>query len=71
MQTPLQPHQVERIAPAIVHERVTSGEALLVCAYDSDIGFWAFELEGAISHQEFKDRLDQLPRDQEVFFYCS
>jgi hypothetical protein len=28
-------------------------------------------LEGAISLQEFKNRASQVPKDQEIIFYCA
>lgn len=67
----IEPDEIERVSPEDVYERVQNAGALLVCAYESDIGFWAFELEGAISLEQFREMLIQLPKDQEVFFYCA
>jgi len=47
---------VARITPQEAHARVSSGQALLVCAYDDPARFAALRLEGAISIQEFRAR---------------
>jgi len=61
----------ERVQPREVFEKVTSGAALLVCAYDNDERFKALRLEGAISLHELRSRLDSLRKDQEIVFYCA
>ena len=66
----LDPDHIERLQPEVVHNRVTAGKALLVCAYESDIAFWTAELSGAISLQEFQSRLPDLGVQQEIIFYC-
>lgn len=63
--------EVARISPQETKEKVTSGEALLVCAYASDLKFTANHLEGAISLADFQARVTQLPRGQEIIFYCA
>ena len=60
-----------RISPNETREKVTSGRALLVCAYDDERKFKANHLEGAISLSDFKSRLASLPKDQEIIFYCA
>ena len=67
----LDPEQIERLQPEVVHTRVSAGKALLVCAYESDIVFRTTKLDGAISLQEFQAGLPELPRQQEIIFYCS
>jgi hypothetical protein len=67
----LDPDQIERLSPVVVHERVIGGDALLVCAYESDLAFRAARLEGAISVQEFRSRIPSLVAGQEIIFYCS
>jgi len=52
-------------------EDVQSGNAVLVCAYDSDEKFKKAGLEGAISLEEFKQQADALAKDREIIFYCS
>ena len=44
---------------------------LLVCAYDKDEQFRQYDLEGAISLNEFRRRVISLPKDEDVIFYCA
>ena len=60
-----------RISPEEARASVTSGSALLVCAYDDEQKFKRVHLEGAISFSEFKSRLSLLPKDDEIIFYCA
>jgi rhodanese-related sulfurtransferase len=60
-----------RVPPQEVRQKVESGSALLVCAYDDEQKFNQNHLEGAISLSEFKSRLASLPKDQEIIFYCA
>jgi hypothetical protein len=52
-----------------VHSKVQSGQALLVCAYESDAKFQQTALDGAIPFSEFERRKDSLARDYELVFY--
>ena len=52
-----------------VHEKVLTGSALLVCAYDSDEKFEKFHLQGAISLSEFQQKVGSLSKDTELIFY--
>jgi hypothetical protein len=58
-----------RISAEEARKKVTSGEALLVCAYEDVEKFRRSHLEGAISLQDFKARLPALSREQEIVFY--
>ena len=60
-----------RIPPDEVREKVTSGNALLVCGYDDEEKFRENHLEGGLSFAEFKSRLASLTKDQEIIFYCT
>lgn len=60
-----------RISPKKTKEKVTSGLALLVCAYDDEKKFSANHLEGAISFADFRTRLSSLPKNQKIIFYCA
>jgi rhodanese-related sulfurtransferase len=60
-----------RISAAETRQRVSTGSALLVCAYDDDEKFKNNHLQGAISLSEFKSRLPSIAKDQEVIFYCA
>jgi hypothetical protein len=59
----------KRVSAQEVHGKLQSGQALLVCAYDSDAKFRQTALDGAISFSEFQSRKPSLPRDQQVIFY--
>ena len=58
-----------RIPAEEVRRKVTSGEAILVCAYEIEEKFRNTRLKDAISLQEFKTRLPSLSREQEIIFY--
>jgi rhodanese-related sulfurtransferase len=60
-----------RISAEDVRQKVTSGSALLVCAYDDEEKFKKLHLEGAISFAEFKSKLPSLKKDDEIIFYCA
>lgn len=60
-----------RISSQEARQKVLSGGALLVCAYDDDDKFENNHLEGAISFSEFKSKLPSLAKDQELIFYCA
>ena len=60
-----------RISSREARQKVLSGGALLVCAYDDDEKFKNNHLAGAISFSEFKSKLPSLAKDQEVIFYCA
>lgn len=60
-----------RIAPEEVRQKVTSGSAVLVCAYEDEERFRMLHLQGAVSLAEFRSRLPSLSKDQEIIFYCA
>lgn len=59
-----------RIPPEEARRKVLAGEALLVCAYNSDEKFQLLQLEGAISLSELRQQQATLPRSREIVFYC-
>lgn len=59
------------ISAAEAHEHQRSGQALLVCAYDSDDKFHSYKLEGAIPLSDFRAQLDSVDKDREIIFYCN
>ena len=63
--------QVRRISPEETQRKLASGKALLVCGYEADEKFETVHLEGALSFHQFRDRLPDLGRDQEIIFYCA
>ena len=64
-------NKVQRIIPLDSRQKVIAGEALLVCAYESEDKFRQLQLEGAISFPTFKVMLPTLASDQEIIFYCN
>jgi hypothetical protein len=58
-----------RISVEKVRQKVNEGSALLVCAYEDDLKFNKFHLEGAISLADFKSKVSALRKDQEIIFY--
>ena len=63
--------KVRRIEPEETQRKLASGKAMLVCGYESDEKFASVHLEGAISFNQFRERLPDLSRDQEIIFYCA
>jgi len=61
--------EAPRISPQEARNKIVSGQALLVCAYEDEEKFRRVHLQGAISLQEFKNRLPNLSREQEIVFY--
>jgi hypothetical protein len=64
-------NEAPRVNPEEIYPKLRSGEALLVCAYDSDARFRQVRLEGAVSQEEFKSLRPTLPRHREIVFYCA
>ena len=60
-----------RMGPEEAYQKVKSGEAILVCAYDDEATFQEMRLDMAISLGEFQKRLPTIPKDQEIIFYCA
>jgi rhodanese-related sulfurtransferase len=63
--------EVLRIPPEQARPKVMNGEALLVCAYEDPAKFRSMRLEGAISVQEFRERLSSLGKEKEIVFFCA
>ena len=61
----------ERIAIIEAREKVMEGQAILVCAYDSDEKFNKMRLQGAIPLSTFKDKLTGIEKEQMIIFYCA
>jgi rhodanese-related sulfurtransferase len=60
-----------RISAQETRQKVSSGEALLVCVYDDAEKFQNNHLEGARSFSEFQSNLSTLAKDREIVFYCA
>jgi len=59
----------KRVTAEEVYDKLKSGKALLVCAYEDEEKFKKLQLEGAISFNAFKSKLASLLKDQEIVFY--
>jgi rhodanese-related sulfurtransferase len=63
---------IERISPQDAHSRLESNpDALLVCAYDDPVKFEQNHLEGAMSLPQLAARINTLPKNREIIFYCA
>lgn len=62
---------VKRVTPEETRRRMASGKAILVCGYEADEKFRSMHLDGAKSWNAFRARLPEIPRDQEIIFYCA
>ncbi len=62
---------VKRVSAEEAHEKVESGRALLVCAYEDEQKCSSMKLEGALTLNEFLSRLSSISKDQEIIFYCA
>jgi hypothetical protein len=60
-----------RISPQDAHRQVTSGQAILVCAYADEKKCNTMMLQGAVSLKEFESRLPNLKKDRPIIFYCA
>ncbi|MFH1597231.1 MAG: ArsR family transcriptional regulator [Pseudomonadota bacterium] len=60
-----------RVTPQEVYQKLKLAELLLVCAYDDEEKFRMMRLEGAISLKEFRSRLPEISKNQEIVFYCA
>jgi rhodanese-related sulfurtransferase len=64
--------KVKTISASSAHELLkTDPAAVLVCGYEKEDDFRKNDLEGAISLSEFRRRLDSIPKDENVIFYCA
>lgn len=62
---------IERVSAEEARDRESTGQALLVCAYDSDEKFNDNHLDGAISSSTFHDMLTSVSKTREIIFYCA
>ena len=62
---------IERVGAGEARQRVAEGRAVLVCAYE-DVGKCErLRLQGALTLGELEARMAELPRSQEIIFYCA
>ena len=60
----------KRVTAEEVYDKLNSGKALLVCAYEDEAKFKKLQLGGAISLSAFQSKLPSLSKDHEIVFYC-
>ncbi len=58
----------ERVTPEEAYNKLKSGKALLVCAYEDEMRFKSMRLEGAISLSEFSPNFLRWRRIRRSFF---
>ncbi|HBG04331.1 MAG: ArsR family transcriptional regulator [Geobacteraceae bacterium GWC2_58_44] len=62
--------EARRVKIQEARSKVQAGEALFVCAYDSEEMCNGLRLEGAITLGELNTRLSGVAKEQEIIFYC-
>ena len=67
----VRPDEVERVSVEEARREVESGRALLVCAYDDEEKCRRLRLENAVSLHEIQRRVDSVPHNQTLIFYCA
>jgi hypothetical protein len=63
--------EVPRISAEEARQKVQSGQALLVCAYDDESKCRQIRLEGAVTMSELRQMLPSLPKGREIILYCA
>ena len=58
-----------RIPPKEAREKAMAGSTLLVCGYEDEEKCRPIALEGSITFNEFKQRLPNLSKDQDITFF--
>jgi uncharacterized protein (TIGR02284 family) len=62
---------VKRIPVPEARALLRSGQAMLICAYDTQEKFQRYRLPGAISLKEFESLANTIPKDRHLIFYCA
>jgi hypothetical protein len=60
-----------RISVQEARQRVASGQALLVCAYEDEEKCSKIKLEGATTVKKLEAQLSSVPKNREIIFYCA
>ena len=63
--------QVERVKVEEARREVEAGRALLVCAYDDESKCRQLRLENAVTLHDLQRRVESVPRNQTLIFYCA
>ena len=67
----MKPEDVERVGVEEARPDVRAGRALLVCAYDDDKKCGKLRLEHSVSLHDLQRRVESVPRNQTLIFYCA
>ena len=59
-----------RISPQDTYRQVTSGQAILVCAFENEKTCSTMMIERAITLKAFESRLPGINKDRPIIFYC-
>jgi hypothetical protein len=59
-----------RLSPQDTYRQATSGQALLVCAFENETTCRTMMIERAITLREFESRLPGINKEQPIIFYC-
>jgi len=65
------PEGIERVAVGEARRAIEAGRALLVCAYDDEEKCRKLRLENAVSLHDLQRRVESVPRNQTLIFYCA
>jgi len=65
------PESVERVSVEEARREVEAGRALLVCAYEDESKCRQMPLANAITLNDLQRRIDSVPRNQTLIFYCA
>ena len=64
-------NSIKRIEPRDAWEKITSGSAELVCAYDDPEKWRQNRLKYAVDYNQFRFRSTEVPLSREIIFYCA
>ena len=67
----MKPEDVVRVRVDEARREVEAGRALLVCGYDDDAKCRKFRLENSVSLHDLQRRVESVPRNQTLIFYCA
>jgi hypothetical protein len=62
---------VERVSAEQARGEVESGRALLVCAYEDETKCRQLRLQNAVMLHDLQRRIDSIPHNQTLIFYCA
>lgn len=63
--------EITRTSVTKARELVSTGKALLVCAYEDEALCRRNQLPGSMLRREFEAKVEALPKDREIVFYCA